>query len=156
MCFFFRENANGFCVSLHWKGRVQLHPPRWQGYRANRDQWTSQDGGKTTLSPWAPAFAQHLVSSLILSTSSFSEGLTWSKTHAFLCFQTIHGTKSATDLSALRSAGGVNSFARSHQSMSEPSCSGAGAGKRSQDKTSCHVCLVNGHVSIRCPIVSGS
>ncbi|EMS45294.1 Niemann-Pick C1 protein [Triticum urartu] len=52
--------------------------------------------------------------------------------------QIIHGTKSATDLSALRSAGGVESFARSHQSMMESSCSGVGAGKRSQARISCH------------------
>ena len=53
------------------------------------DQWTSQDVGRTTLSPWAPAFAQQRASSLILSTSKSTEGVALSKTHAFLCFQII-------------------------------------------------------------------
>uniref|UniRef100_A0A8R7PKU2 Uncharacterized protein n=1 Tax=Triticum urartu TaxID=4572 RepID=A0A8R7PKU2_TRIUA len=40
--------------------------------------------------------------------------------------------------------------------MSEASCSSAGAGKRSQERTSCHVCLAKGHVSSKCRIVFGS
>ena len=155
LCFFSRKRKWPLrFIALERKGIYILLGGRFT--QLSDDQWTSQDDGKTTLSPWAPAFAQHRASSLILSTSSLSDGLTWSKTHAFLCFQIIHGTKSATDFSALRSAGSVDSFACSHQSMSESSCSGAGAGKRRQDRISCHVCLVKGHASIKCLIVSGS
>ena len=84
------------------------------GYKA---QCTSHEGGRTTLRPAAPALAQEPASSLIRSTSVPREGVALSKTQLFLCFQTSHGTRSATDCRALRCARGVSCLACCHQSM---------------------------------------
>ena len=120
------------------------------------DQWTSQEAGKTTRSPCSPACAQHLASSLILSTSASIEGLALSKTHSFLCFQIIQGASSVIDCRALCSVGGVCAFARSHQSIKVVSLAGVWAGMCAQSRMMCQVCLANGHAMSRCWMVSGS
>ena len=119
-------------------------------------QRTSQQVGKTTRRPCAPAFAQHLASSLILSSSASIDGLALSKTHSFLCSQITQGTSSVNDCRALRSVGGVCAFARSHQSIMIISLAGGWAGICAQSRMMCKVCLANGHARSRCWMVSGS
>ncbi|EMS56854.1 hypothetical protein TRIUR3_20912 [Triticum urartu] len=84
----------------------------------------SQDVGRTTLSPCAPACAQHLASALILSTNASTEGHAFSKTHLFRCFHIIQGMSMAMDCRPLRSAWGVRPFVLCHQSVSVGSLCG--------------------------------
>jgi hypothetical protein len=86
---------------------------------------TSQVVGTTSLNPLAPALTQAAISSLIWCVRLLAEDGARSKTHAFLCFQTIQGMSSVTDPSALRSGLGVLCFAAaSHQSKSGSSAVG--------------------------------
>lgn len=149
--FFFWENAKDLCISLHWKGGWKNNPPRrWvlQGHKP--DQWTSQDVGKTTLSPWAPAFPQHRTLSLILSTSESIDGLALLMTCSVLCFHIIQGTSMAMDFRAFRCVGGMCSFAHSHQSITVGSWSGAWVGMPIQSRMMCHVCRAKGQARSRC------
>ncbi|KAE8814491.1 starch branching enzyme IIa [Hordeum vulgare] len=123
-------------------------------------QCTSQDVGRTTRSPCAPTSAQHLASSLILSTNVSTEGRALSKAHSFRCSQIIQGTSMAIDCWPMRSAEGVCSLALCHQSMSAGSLVGGCAGMyvqaRMSCQVSCQVCRANGHTNSRCCIVSGA
>lgn len=110
-------------------------------------QCTSQDVGRTTRSPCAPASAQHLASSLILSTNVSTEGRALSKAHSFRCFQIIQGTSMAIDCRPLCSAQGVCSLALCHHSMSVGSLVGGCAGMRVQARMSCQVCRANRHTN---------
>jgi hypothetical protein len=75
-------------------------------------------GGKTSLSPFAPALAQSRASSLIMETGEWTEGwLPWNM-QSFRCFQIIEGVSSAAKASPLRSSLGVCCLACNHQSMS--------------------------------------
>ena len=157
MLFFFEQTQSDF--AFHCIEKVcEYMPPRrlyLQG-PSSSDQWTSQEAGKTTRSPCAPAFALHLALSLILSTSASIDGLALSKTHSFLCFQIIQGTSSVIECRALCSVGGVCAFARIHQSIKVVSLAGVWAGMCVQSRVRCQICLANGHVSSRCWMVSGS
>lgn len=119
-------------------------------------QCTSHEGGRTTLRPNAPALAQEQASSLILAKSVSREGVSLSKTQLFLCFQTIKGTRSATDCRALHCSCSVLPLAWIHQSMSVGSWLGIGVGMRSQASVSCHACRVKGQSNNKCRIVSGA
>jgi hypothetical protein len=74
--------------------------------------------------------------------------------HSLCCFQTIHGTRRATEASPLCIAFGVRRLALHHQSVSVASPSGGRQGMHSQASVLCHPCQARGHSSIRWWIVS--
>jgi hypothetical protein len=135
------HNSQGRCVT---------------GHGITLAQWTSQSNGSTARRPNAPAVAQMVASARILSHVPETEERSPSKTQAFRCFQTIHGSRSVIVARPLCIGLGVFCRAMIHQSLKEASSTGGLQVSRSHARISYQTCLEKGQASRMCCIVSGS
>ena len=102
--------------------------------------------GATTPKPLAPALAQSAASSLILDTSTVTDGWALSKTHELRCFQSSHGIRRAMEARPARVGLGVAILAWIHQSARVVPLSGSQHALRSQARITYQTWREKGHV----------